>query len=138
MLDPADIVYIGIRSVDMKERGLVKEHGILTYTMKDIDIDGMASVAEQAVAYLKRRGITRVHVSFDADVMDPTLAPGVGTPEPGGLTYREAHLLMELLCDAKIATSLDLVEVNPILDNGNKTAQIMVDMTTSLLGKAIL
>ncbi len=138
VIDPADIVYIGIRSVDMKERGLIKEHGILTYTMKDIDMEGLASVAKQTIAYLKRRGVSRVHVSFDADVLDPTLAPGVGTPEPGGLTYREAHLLMELLCDAKIATSLDLVEVNPILDTTNKTAQIMVDMTSSLLGKAIL
>ena len=82
--------------------------------------------------------VDQLHVSFDADALDPNEAPGVGTPVTGGLTYREAHLLMELLADAKVVTSLDLVEVNPILDIQNKTAQIMVEMAASLLGKRIL
>ena len=103
---------------------------------KDIDKRGLGEIVEQTIMQLHHT--KRVHVSFDADVLDPAVAPGVGTPVPGGLSYREAHLLMELLADAKIVTSLDLVEVNPILDIQNKTAQIMVEMTASLLGKRIL
>jgi arginase len=136
VLNPEDIVYIGIRSVDDKEREILKEIGIRVYTMKDIDKRGIAEIVEQTIMQL--HPTKKVHVSFDADVLDPTFAPGVGTPVAGGLNYREAHLLMELLADAKIVTSLDLVEVNPILDIQNKTAQIMVEMTASLLGKRIL
>ena len=84
------------------------------------------------------QGCEQLHVSFDADALDPLIAPGVGTPVPGGLSYREAHLLMELLADSKKVSSLDLVEVNPILDTQNKTAKVMVEMAASLLGKAIL
>jgi arginase len=133
---PEDIVFIGIRSVDDKERGILKELGIRVYTMKDIDKRGLGDIVEQTIMQLHHT--KRVHVSFDADVLDPAVAPGVGTPVPGGLSYREAHLLMELLADAKVVSSLDLVEVNPILDIQNKTAQIMVEMTASLLGKRIL
>ncbi len=133
---PEDIVFIGIRSVDEHERTILKELGIRVYTMKDIDKRGLGEIVEQTIMQLHHT--KRVHVSFDADVLDPAVAPGVGTPVPGGLSYREAHLLMELLADAKIVTSLDLVEVNPILDIQNKTAQIMVEMTASLLGKRIL
>lgn len=136
VLRPEDIVYIGIRSVDDDERKILRELGIRVYTMKDIDKRGLGEIVEQTIMQLHHT--KRVHVSFDADVLDPAVAPGVGTPVPGGLSYREAHLLMELLADAKIVTSLDLVEVNPILDIQNKTAQIMVEMTASLLGKRIL
>jgi arginase len=136
VIRPEDIVFIGIRSVDEHERTILKELGIRVYTMKDIDKRGLGEIVEQTIMQLHHT--KRVHVSFDADVLDPAVAPGVGTPVPGGLSYREAHLLMELLADAKIVTSLDLVEVNPILDIQNKTAQIMVEMTASLLGKRIL
>ena len=136
VLRPEDIVYIGIRSVDDDERKILRELGIRVYTMKDIDKRGLGEIVEQTIMQLHHT--KRVHVSFDADVLDPAVAPGVGTPVPGGLSYREAHLLMELLADAKIVTSLDLVEVNPILDIQNKTAQIVVEMTASLLGKRIL
>jgi arginase len=136
VIRPEDIVYIGIRSVDDDERKILKERGIRVYTMKEIDKRGLGEIVEQTIMQLHHT--KRVHVSFDADVLDPAVAPGVGTPVPGGLSYREAHLLMELLADAKIVTSLDLVEVNPILDIQNKTAQIMVEMTASLLGKRIL
>ena len=131
-----DLVFIGLRSVDKGEKAFLKRHGIRTFTMTDIDKQGMAKVVEQAITQLSKH--SRVHVSFDADALDPSVAPGVGTPVPGGLSYREAHLLMEMLAEAKIVTSLDLVEVNPILDTQNKTAQIMVEMTASLMGKAIL
>lgn len=135
-LHPEDIVFIGIRSVDEGERAFIKNMGLKVYTMKDIDKLGMAQVAERALEHLGH--VDQLHVSFDADALDPNEAPGVGTPVTGGLSYREAHLLMELLADAKVVTSLDLVEVNPILDIQNKTAQMMVEMAASLLGKRIL
>ena len=136
VLRPEDVVFVGVRSLDPDERELIRARGIGVYTMKEIDTRGMAAVAAEALERLSH--VPRLHVSFDADALDPNLAPGVGTPVPGGLTYREAHLLMELLADAAVVTSLDLVEVNPILDTQNKTAQIMVEMASSLLGKAIL
>ncbi len=135
-LRPEDVVFVGLRSIDPEERNLIAELGLTAYTMKEIDQRGMASVAAEAVERLAH--VERVHVSFDADALDPDLAPGVGTPVPGGLSYREAHLLMELLSDSGRVTSLDLVEVNPILDVRNRTAQIMVEMSASLLGKRIL
>ncbi len=135
-LRPEDVVLVGVRSVDPGERRLLREAGVTVYTMKEIDRMGVPTVAANVVAQLER--VERVHVSFDADVLDPAVAPGVGTPVPGGLTYREAHLLMELLSDAGIVTSLDLVEVNPILDERNRTAEIVVELAASLLGKKIL
>ncbi len=133
---PQDIVMIGIRSVDSHERQLLKEHGIKIFTMKDIDRLGMASVAREAFEHLAH--LEKWHVSFDADSLDPSIAPGVGTPVAGGLSYREAHLLMELLADTQRVASLDLVEVNPVLDRENMTAALLVEMTASLLGKKIL
>ncbi|WP_287417585.1 arginase [Oceanithermus sp.] len=135
-LEPQDVVLVGVRSVDPGERELLQQAGVTVYTMKEIDRMGVPTVAANVIAQLER--VERVHVSFDADVLDPTVAPGVGTPVPGGLTYREAHLLMELLSDAGIVTSLDLVEVNPILDEKNRTAEIVVELAASLLGKKIL
>ncbi len=136
VLRPQDLVFIGLRSLDPFERAFIREHEIRAYTMKEIDKRGLAVVAEEAVEYLS--DVPRLHVSFDADALDPTIAPGVGTPVPGGLSYREAHLLMELLADSEKVTSLDLVEVNPVLDVKNTTGRIMVEMAASLLGKAIL
>ncbi|AFZ66671.1 arginase [Deinococcus peraridilitoris] len=133
---PEDIVMIGIRSVDRRERDLVREQGITVYTMKEVDQLGISRIAEET---LERLGsLPRLHVSFDADALDPSLAPGVGTPVPGGLTYREAHLLMELLSESGRVTSMDIVEVNPALDHQNQTAHVMVGMAASLLGKRIL
>jgi len=133
---PEDVVIIGVRSVDAGEREQLRRLGVTVHTMKEVDRLGIPRLAEDAIARLKR--LSRVHVSFDADVLDPEIAPGVGTPVQGGLTYREAHLLMELLADAGIVTSLDLVEVNPILDRENRTAAMMVELAASLLGKSIL
>lgn len=135
-INPKDIVFIGLRSVDEQEKQFIRDNKIRVYTMKEIDTRGLAEVAEEAIDYLK--DLDALHVSFDADGLDPSIAPGVGTPVRGGLNYREAHLLMELLADAQIVTSLDVVEVNPVLDVKNKTAELMVEMLASLLGKAIL
>lgn len=135
-LRPEDIVMIGIRSVDVSERDLLREAGIKAYTMKDVDQLGITRITEETLERLSDVG--RLHVSFDADALDPGVAPGVGTPVPGGLTYREGHLLMELLSESGRVTSLDIVEVNPVLDTRNQTAEVMVGMAASLLGQRIL
>jgi arginase len=132
---PEDVVLVGIRDLDGEEKRLMRAAGVTVHTMTDIDRSGIARVAEMALGRLA--GVDRLHVSFDADALDPEVAPGVGTPVPGGLTYREAHLLMELLADSGRVTSLDLVEVNPILDRENLTANTLVGLATSLLGKQI-
>ena len=133
---PEDIVMIGIRSVDPHERELLREAGIKAYTMKDVDQLGITRIHEETMERLS--GTERLHVSFDADALDPSVCPGVGTPVPGGLTYREGHLLMELLSESGRVTSMDIVEVNPILDTRNQTAEVMVGMAASLLGQRIL
>lgn len=133
---PEDIVMIGVRSVDGRERDLMREAGIKAYTMKDVDQLGMTRIHEETLERLS--GTERLHVSFDADALDPTVCPGVGTPVPGGLTYREGHLLMELLSESGRVTSMDIVEVNPILDDRNRTAEVMVGMAASLLGQRIM
>lgn len=132
---PEDVVLVGIRSLDPGEVRLLQGRGVTVYTMKEVDVQGIPQVAEAITGKFKDFG--RVHVSLDADVLEPEIAPGVGTPVPGGLTYREAHLLMELFADSGIVTSLDLVEVNPILDIANRTARMMVELASSLLGKKI-
>ncbi len=136
VLDPHRVVLVGVRSVDPGERHLLRQLGVTVFTMKDVDRLGIAAITERITELLGE--VPAVHVSLDADVLDPEVAPGVGTPVPGGLSYREAHLLMELLADWGKVTSLDLVEVNPILDRQNRTAQIMVELAASLLGKRIL
>ncbi|CAM3769360.1 arginase [Deinococcus frigens] len=133
---PEDIVMIGIRSVDARERALMQEAGILAYTMKEVDQRGVTRIVEETLERLG--GLERLHVSFDADALDPSICPGVGTPVPGGLTYREGHLLMELLSESGRVTSMDIVEVNPILDTHNQTAEVMVGMAASLLGQRIM
>ena len=127
---------IGIRSVDARERELLREAGIKAYTMKDVDQLGITRIHEETQERLS--DVERLHVSFDADALDPGVCPGVGTPIPGGLSYREGHLLMELLSESGRVTSMDIVEVNPILDLHNQTAEMMVGMAASLLGQRIL
>ena len=133
---PEDTVMIGIRSVDGAERELVKQAGIKVYTMKDVDTLGMSRIAAETLERLT--GVERLHVSYDADALDPSVCPGVGTPVLGGLSYREGHLLMELLAESRRVTSLDIVEVNPALDIRNTTAEVMVSMAASLLGQKIM
>jgi arginase len=131
-----DVVIVGLRSVDVKERGLIREAGVRVYTMKEIDAYGVASIVRRALRDLSH--LERIHLSFDLDVVDPGIAPGVGTPVRGGLTYREAHLVMELINEAGIVTSLDVVEVNPILDDRNETAELAVELVASLMGRQII
>ncbi|MBA2442474.1 MAG: arginase [Rubrobacter sp.] len=133
---PEDTVLLGLRSVDPEEQRLLAETGARAYTMKDIDVHGLAGVVRRAMGDLSH--LERVHLSFDLDVLDPDIAPGVGTPVRGGLTYREAHLVMELINESGLVTSLDIVEVNPILDHGNGTARLAVELVASLLGLRIL
>jgi arginase len=137
-LDPKDIVILGLRSVDPDERALLREHGVRVFTMRDVDEEGIARVTRAALAHFSERGIERLHLSFDPDSLDPEIAPGVGTPVPGGLTYREAHLLMEMLADDNRVRSVDIVEINPILDTRNHTANLCVELVASLLGQTIL
>ena len=134
---PSNTVLVGVRNLDPAEKAEVLDSGIHVFTMKDIDREGIATVAEHALE-LAGRGTGGVHVSFDLDVCDPTIAPGVGTPVKGGISYREAHLLMETVADSGALLSLDLVEVNPILDVENITAQLGTELILSALGKKIL
>jgi arginase len=131
-----DVVIVGLRSVDREERELLAEAGVNVYTMKDVDAYGIASVMRGALEDLSH--LDRVHLSFDLDVVDPEVAPGVGTPVRGGLTYREAHLVMELINEAGVVTSLDVVEINPILDAKNGTAELAVELVESLMGRQII
>lgn len=136
-IKPENIVIIGARSLDDGEKVLIKEKGIKVYTMHEIDRLGMTRVMEEAIEYLKER-TDGVHLSLDLDGLDPTDAPGVGTPVNGGITYRESHLAMEMLAEAHIVTSAEFVEVNPILDDKNKTASVAVALMGSLFGEKLL
>jgi arginase len=131
-----DVVIIGLRSVDLEEKNLLREAGVKVYTMREVDVFGAGRIVRSAIRDLAH--VDRVHLSFDLDVVDPEVAPGVGTPVRGGLTYREAHLLMELFNEAGIVTSLDMVEVNPILDIKNGTATLAVELIESLMGRRII
>lgn len=133
---PEDVVLVGLRSVDRDEQRLLHEAGAHVYTMKEIDAYGVAKVVRRAIEDLSH--LERVHLSFDLDALDPEIAPGVGTPVRGGLSYREAHLVMELVNEAGIITSLDVVEVNPILDERNGTAELAVELVASLMGRQII
>lgn len=135
---PENIVIIGARSIDPGERELIKERGIKVYTMHEIDRLGMTAVMEDAINYLKTRSVDGVHLSLDLDGLDPLYTPGVGTPVPGGITYRESHLAMEMLEESKMITSAEFVEVNPILDERNKTADVAVALMGSLFGERLL
>jgi arginase len=136
-VDPATTVLIGVRNLDEREKIAVRDSRVHVFTMKDIDRQGIASIAEEAVK-LATQGTAGVHVSFDMDVCDPSIAPGVGTPVKGGLDYREAHMLMEIVADSGMLTALDMVEVNPTLDVRNATAQLGTELALSALGMKIL
>jgi arginase len=137
MVDGSRAALVGIRDVDAAERGNVRASGIGAFTMRDLDERGMRSVMEEAIKRATS-GTAGIHVSFDLDAMDPDEAPGVGTPAPGGVSYREAHLAMEMLADTGKVISAEFVEVNPILDHRNGTAALGVELVASLLGKKIL
>jgi arginase len=134
---PQHTVLVGIRNLDRREKDQIRASGIHVFTMKDIDRDGIAIVAERALA-LASRETGGIHVSFDMDVCDPSIAPGVGTPVKGGFDYREAHMIMELVADSGQLVALDLVEVNPTLDIRNTTAEFGTELALSALGKGIL
>jgi arginase len=136
-VDAARVVLLGIRDLDEGEKAHIRRSGVRVFTMSDIDRQGMASVAQQAIA-AAGAGTAGIHVSFDMDACDPAIAPGVGTAVRGGLGFREAHLLMEMVADSGRLTSLDLVEVNPILDVQNTTAILGVELALSALGQKIL
>jgi arginase len=130
-------VIIGVRNLDDLEKARIRDSQVHLFTMKDIDRHGIASVTEQAIA-LAGAGTAGIHVSFDLDACDPAIAPGVGTPVKGGLDYREAHMVMEMVADSGRLLGLDLVEVNPILDIQNQTAALGAELISSALGMRII
>ena len=130
-------VLVGIRNLDEQEKDQIRASGVHVFTMKDIDRHGIATIAERAIG-LASTATGGIHVSFDLDVCDPVIAPGVGTPVKGGLDYREAHMAMEMVADSGLLRALDLVEVNPILDDRNMTAVLGVELAASALGQKIL
>ena len=135
-VDPSRVVLMGIRSLDPPERAFLHESGLRVFTMSDIDRIGIERSMREALDRVAGPGF--VHVSLDLDALDPEVAPGVGTPVPGGLTYREAHLACELLAESGIVGSLEVVESNPILDRENATALTAVELIASALGQTIL
>ncbi|GMA61243.1 arginase [Alicyclobacillus fastidiosus] len=134
---PENVVLVGIRSIDEDEARLIREAGIRCYTMAEIDRRGMAQVMAEAIE-IATNGTDGIHLSLDLDSLDPMFAPGVGTPVYGGVTYREGHLAMEMLAASDSLVSVDVVEVNPILDEHNRTAIMAVELVESLFGKTVL
>jgi len=137
MVEPRNVTLVGIRDLDAKERRLIKELGVHVFTMRDIDERGMREVMAEALRFAAD-DTDGVAVSLDMDFLDPIDAPGVGTPVRGGVTYREAHLALEMIADSKSAVSFELVEINPVIDEHNKTALLGVELLLSGLGKKIL
>lgn len=136
-LKPENCVIIGARDLDRGEKALIKAHGITCYTMHEIDRLGIELVVKEALR-IAGTGTDGVHLSFDIDSVDPAEAPGTGTPVRGGLSYREAHLALELMCESGMITSVDMVEVNPSLDRNNQTSKLAVELIGSLFGSRIL
>lgn len=136
-IKPENFVYIGVRDLDKGEKEIIKQLGIKTYTMHEVDRLGMSQVMAEAIDYLKGR-TDGVHLSFDLDGIDPEEAPGVGTPVIGGATYRESHLALEMLAESDLITSCEFVEVNPMLDMKSKTADLAVALIGSLFGEKLL
>jgi arginase len=136
-VDAANVALVGIRDVDELERGQLKNTGVRAFTMRDIDERGMRDVMKDALAIVSN-GTAGFHLSLDLDFVDPEFAPGVGTPVRGGATYREAHLAMEMICDSARMLSMEVVEVNPVIDQFNRTAELAVELILSALGKKIL
>jgi arginase len=136
-VDAANVAIVGLRDVDDIERENVRTSGVAAFTMRDIDERGLRSVMQEAIARATA-GTAGFHLSFDMDAVDPYEAPGVGTPVRGGITYREAHLAMETVCDSGMMVSMEVVEVNPVIDSANRTALLAVELVMSALGKRIL
>lgn len=137
LVAPEKVALVGVREVDQLEKPHVRDSGVSAFTMRDIDERGLTAVMKDAIR-IAGSGTAGVHVSVDIDVVDPREAPGVGTPVRGGLTYREAHLAMEMLCDTGMMISMETVEVNPVLDEANRTALLAVELVMSAMGKRIL
>jgi arginase len=135
-VDPERVVLVGVRQLDDGEKELIRRLGLHVFTMHEIDRRGIDSVMREAIGLVSGPGF--VHLSLDVDACDPEIAPGVGTPVRGGLSYREAHLAMELVAEAGVLSSLEIVEVNPILDNANATGSLAVGLVASALGARIL
>ena len=136
-VEPRNVALVGVRELDAKERKLIKESGLHVFTMRDVDERGMREVMSEALRFASDE-TDGVAVSLDMDFVDPSDAPGVGTPVRGGVTYREAHLAMEMIADSEAMVSLEVVEINPVIDLHNKTALLGVEMLLSGLGKKIL
>ena len=136
-VDARNVVMLGIRDVDPLERQMVKDCGLTCFTMRDIDERGMRAVMAEALQIVSA-GTDGFHLSLDLDCMDPEYAPGVGTPVPGGMTYREAHLAMEMVADQGGLLSMEVVEVNPVIDEVNRTANLAVELILSAMGKKII
>lgn len=134
---PENTVIVGLRDVDVMERPYVKQSGVRAFTMRDLDERGLRAVMDEAIR-LACDGTAGFHLSLDMDFVDPKDAPGVGTPVRGGATYREAHLAMEMICDSRAMLSMEVVEVNPVIDEVNRTADLAVELVMSGLGKRIL
>ncbi len=132
-----NVALVGIRDVDEMERGHLREIGVHAFTMRDIDERGMRDVMRDAIAVVSS-ATAGFHLSLDLDFVDPDYAPGVGTPVRGGATYREAHLAMEMVCDSGRMLSMEVVEVNPVIDEVNRTAELAVELILSAMGKKIL
>jgi len=137
MVDPARVAIVGLRDVDILEKPHVRESGVNAFTMRDIDERGLRAVMEDALRIV-RIGAAGFHLSLDMDFVDPAHAPGVGTAVRGGATYREAHLAMEMICDTSAMVSMEVVEVNPVIDEVNRTADLAVELMMSAMGKRIL
>jgi arginase len=135
-IEPKRAALIGIRDLDDGERELINQSGITPFTMSDIDHHGLATIVDAAVAAVK--DVSGIHVSFDIDVIDPDVAPGVSTKAPGGLNYRESHFALELIAESGLISSIDIVELNPAFDHQNKTAELAAELVLSALGKRIL
>jgi arginase len=136
-VDPKNVALVGVRDVDQLEKPHVKKSGVRAFTMRDIDEKGMRPVMKEAIE-IACAGTDGFHLSFDMDSVDPQFAPGVGTPVRGGITYREAHLAMEIVNDSRRMLSLEVVEVNPVIDEVNRTAELAVELIMSAMGKRIL
>ncbi|HVL65363.1 MAG TPA: arginase [Actinomycetota bacterium] len=135
-VDPHRVALVGIRSLDPGEKSVIRDLGLHPFTMSEVDRRGIGAVMQEAIEIIAGDGF--VHLSLDMDACDPEIAPGVGTPVKGGLSYREAHAAMELLAEARVLTSIEVVEVNPILDVRNATGDLAVDLVASALGARIL
>jgi len=136
-VDPKNVALVGVRDVDQLEKPHVKKSGVRAFTMRDVDERGLRAVIEESIQ-IAAAGTEGFHLSFDIDAVDPREAPGVGTPVRGGITYREAHLAMELVCDSGRLASMEVVEVNPVIDEANRTASLAVELVLSAMGKRIL